>query len=127
MALIRRLATLATAAEAARRYARKNPQQAAKYVDQAVQFVDKQTKGKYTSHVHGVANKVRGVAGLPTNRGHQANAGFGQHAGYGQPLTPSPTTPTVGSPTVSGTGTGAPPSTGPVAGEPYPGSPNTRP
>ncbi|MDT7705034.1 MAG: hypothetical protein QOG20_641, partial [Pseudonocardiales bacterium] len=35
MPLFRKLATLATAAEAARRYAKKNPDKAAKYVDQA--------------------------------------------------------------------------------------------
>jgi len=128
MPMMRRLAALATAVEAARRYAKKNPDKASKYVDQAVQFVDKQTKGKYTSQIHGAANKARGAAGLPANRGYEANAGYGQHAGYGRPLTPSPTSPTVGSPTAPGTTTGAVPgsSTGPAAGEPYPGSPNSR-
>ncbi|CAA9403335.1 MAG: hypothetical protein AVDCRST_MAG66-1557, partial [uncultured Pseudonocardia sp.] len=35
MPLFRRLATLATAAEAARRYAKSNPEKASKYLDQA--------------------------------------------------------------------------------------------
>ena len=129
MAMMRRLAAVATAVEAARRYAKKNPDKASKYVDQAVQFVDKQTKGKYTSQIRGVANKARGAAGLPTDRGYEANAGYGQHAGYGRPVTPPPTPPTVGSPTTPGASTGAAPgsATGPAPGEPYPGSPNSRP
>ena len=65
MALFRRLATLAAAAEAARRYARKNPDQASRYVDQAARFLDKQTKGKYSGQISGVAAKAKGVAGLP--------------------------------------------------------------
>jgi hypothetical protein len=63
--LMRRLATLATAAEAARRYAKKNPDQAARYLDQAAAFVDKQTKGKYSAKIDGVASKVKNVAGVP--------------------------------------------------------------
>src|SRR3712207_8511796 len=48
MPLFKRLALLATAAEAARRYAKSNPDKASKYLDQAASFVDKQTKGKYS-------------------------------------------------------------------------------
>jgi hypothetical protein len=62
---MRRLATLATAAEAARRYAKKNPDQAGRYLDQAAAFVDKQTKGKYTAKIDGVASKVKNAAGVP--------------------------------------------------------------
>ena len=50
MPLFRRLATLATAAEAARRYAKSNPEKA----------------GKYRTQIDGVAKKAKGVAGLPT-------------------------------------------------------------
>ena len=64
MAMLRKLAVLAAAAEAARRYARKNPTQAAKYVDQAADFVDKQTKGKYHGQINGAAQKAKSAAGI---------------------------------------------------------------
>ncbi|WP_214367923.1 antitoxin [Pseudonocardia sp. H11422] len=64
MPLFRKLATLAGAAEAARRYAKKNPDKAARFVDQAAQFVDKQTKGKYSGQIDGAARKVKGAAGV---------------------------------------------------------------
>jgi len=64
MAMMRKLAMLAAAAEAARRYAKKNPAQASKYVDQAADFVDKQTKGKYHGHISGAAQKTKSVAGI---------------------------------------------------------------
>jgi hypothetical protein len=57
---------LATAAEAARRYARSNPDKAGKYLDQAAAFIDKQTKGKYSEKITGAARSVKGVAGIPT-------------------------------------------------------------
>ena len=58
MPKLKTLAALAAAVEAGRRYARKNPEQAGKYVDQAASFVDKQTKGKYSGQIHGVVGKV---------------------------------------------------------------------
>ena len=64
MAMLKKLAMLAAAAEAARRYAKKNPAQAAKYVDQAAGFVDKQTKGKYHGQINGAAQKAKSVAGV---------------------------------------------------------------
>ena len=64
MAMMRKLAVLAAAAEAARRYAKKNPAQASKYVDQAADFVDKQTKGKYHGQISGAAQKTKSVAGI---------------------------------------------------------------
>lgn len=63
--MFRKLAVLATAAEAARRYAKANPDKAGKYVDQAAAFVDKQTKGRYSGQISGVAQKAKGVAGIP--------------------------------------------------------------
>ena len=65
MPKLKTLAALAAAVEAGRRYARKNPDQAGKYVDQAAAFVDKQTKGKYSGQIHGVVGKVKSVGGLP--------------------------------------------------------------
>lgn len=84
MPLFKKLATLATAAEAARRYARSNPDKAGKYLDQAAAFVDKQTKGKYRTQIDGVAKKAKGVAGIPAAPGY-GPAGNGHAAGYGQP------------------------------------------
>ncbi|MGD9985836.1 antitoxin [Pseudonocardia sp.] len=64
MGLIKKLAVLGGAAEVARRYAQKNPDKAGRYVDQAAEFVDKQTKGKYKGQISGAAGKVKGVAGI---------------------------------------------------------------
>ncbi|MFR9805784.1 antitoxin [Pseudonocardia sp. RS010] len=81
--LIRKLGALAGAAEAARRYARKNPDQAGRFVDQAAQFVDKQTKGKYSGQIQGVAQKAKGVAGIQDRR--QGYGHPGQPAGHQGP------------------------------------------
>ncbi len=72
MSMFRKLATLATAAEAARRYAKKNPDKASKYVDQAAQFLDKQTKGKYSGQISGVVSKAKGAAGITATPRHAA-------------------------------------------------------
>ena len=110
MPKIKNLAALAAAVEAARRYARSNPDKAAQYLDQAAAFLDKQTKGKYSGQVSGVVGKVKSAAGLPQNsrtQGYETNAGYGAHAGYGgsavapDPLTttaPSTTPPPVNTP-----------------------------
>jgi MT0933-like antitoxin protein len=89
MPLFRKLAVLATAAEAARRYAKSNPDKAAKYVDQAAQFVDKQTKGKYSGQIHGAAAKAKSAAGIRHSPGHGSTGngytqGYDQNAGYGK-------------------------------------------
>jgi hypothetical protein len=81
MPLFKKLATLATAAEVARRYAMKNPDKASKFVDQAAKFVDKQTKGKYSGQISGVARKAKGAAGIHESPGH-GPAGNGQTQGY---------------------------------------------
>jgi hypothetical protein len=65
MPKLRNLAAIVAAAEAARRYAKSNPEQAGKYLDQAAAFVDKQTKGRYSSQISGVTGKVKDVAGIP--------------------------------------------------------------
>lgn len=101
MPLFRRLATLATAAEAARRYARSNPDKAGRYLDQAAAFVDKQTKGRYRTQIDGAAKKAKGAAGIPTTPGPGASgypAGNGQAPGYGQPPTYGHDAPTQVSP-----------------------------
>lgn len=96
MALLKRLALLATAAEAARRYAKSNPDKAAKYLDQAASFVDKQTKGKYSGQIRGAADKAKGFAGIRQTpgygatgdghaQGHDQNVGFGKSEGAASP------------------------------------------
>jgi hypothetical protein len=99
MPLFRKLATLATVAEAARRYAKSNPDQAAKYLDQAAKFVDRQTKGKYSGQISGAAQKVKSVAGIrQTPRaagngytpGYDQNGGFGRTTGHTNPQQPQP-------------------------------------
>lgn len=81
MTLFRRLATLTAAAEAARRYARSNPDKASKYLDQAAAFVDKQTKGRYRTQIDGATKKAKGVAGIPAPPAHGDPTGNG----YGRP------------------------------------------
>lgn len=99
MPLFKKLATLATAAEAARRYAMKNPDKAAKYLDQAARFVDKQTKGKYSGQISGVARKAKSAAGIHETPGFENATGNGHHPGasdvgtapvYGQPTARKP-------------------------------------
>jgi antitoxin protein of toxin-antitoxin system len=102
MPKLRNLAALAAAVEAARRYARSNPDKAAQYLDQAAAFLDKQTKGKYSGQVHGVVGKVKSVAGLPptTTKAYDTNVGYGKHQGYGaSSVAPDPLTTTAPSTT----------------------------
>ncbi|MBP2326275.1 hypothetical protein JOF56_006660 [Kibdelosporangium banguiense] len=61
--LFRKLAVLAGATEAARRYARKNPEKVARLAENAGRFVDKKTHGKYHSKIEGAVRKVRGNPG----------------------------------------------------------------
>ncbi|MFP5069230.1 antitoxin [Pseudonocardia nantongensis] len=95
MSLFRRLTVLAGAAEAARRYARSNPDKAGSALDKAAQFVDKQTKGKYTNQISGATRKAKDAAGIP-------QPGFG----YGAPGTtpPAPGRPAAGNPPDRGNG-----------------------
>jgi len=98
MAMIKKLAVIAGAAEAARRYAKKNPAKTSKYLDQAAQFVDKQTKGKYSGQIDGVTQKAKGVAGIHAP-GSTGTSGYTSPPGSGtdangqpnvNPATPSP-------------------------------------
>jgi hypothetical protein len=90
MPLFRKLATLATVAEAARRYAKSNPDKAAKYVDQAAQFVDKQTKGKYSDQISGAAQKAKSVAGIrQAPRANGYTQGYDHNGGFGRPSGPT--------------------------------------
>jgi MT0933-like antitoxin protein len=114
MPLFKKLATLATAAAAARTYAKKNPDKASKYVDQAAEFVDKQTKGKYHSQIVGVAQKAKSAAGIERIPG-AGPAGNGYVADQSYP--PPASTPPASTPP----GSTPPGSTQP--GSTYPGTP----
>lgn len=121
MPKLKTLAALAAAVEAGRRYARKNPDQAGKYVDQAAAFVDKQTKGKYSGQIHGVVGKVKTVGGLPpTTQAYDTNVGYGRHQGYGaSTAAPDPLTTTAPSTTPTTRSTVDPERT---VEQPFPGS-----
>jgi hypothetical protein len=58
--LFRKLTVLAGAAEAARRYAKKNPEKVARMAENAGRFIDKQTKGKYHNKIENTVRKVKG-------------------------------------------------------------------
>ena len=65
MPLLRKLTMLAGAAEAARRYAKKNPDKVNKAAEQAGRFVDKRTKGKYSRQINTAVSKVRTTTRQP--------------------------------------------------------------
>lgn len=54
-----KLAALAGATEAARRYVRNNPDKINKVADQAGRFINERTKGKYHGHIDDVVRKVQ--------------------------------------------------------------------
>jgi hypothetical protein len=58
MALLRKLAVLAGATEAARRYAKSNPDKVNRMADKAGSFVDKRTKGKFHGKINNAVEKV---------------------------------------------------------------------
>jgi hypothetical protein len=57
--LFRKVAVLAGAAEAARRYAKKNPEKVSRMAENAGRFVDERTKGKYHSKIQNAVRKVQ--------------------------------------------------------------------
>lgn len=64
MAMLRRLAALGAAAEAARRYAQKNPDKVREIAGKAAKFADQQTKGRYTGQIDAAVRKAAEVAGV---------------------------------------------------------------
>ena len=59
MARLGRITVLATAAEAARQWAKNNPDKAQAYIDKAGSVVDKQTKGKYSKKITKASTKAK--------------------------------------------------------------------
>jgi hypothetical protein len=94
MALLRKLAVLATAAEVARRYAKNNPEKAGRFLDQAASFVDKQTKGKYHTQIDGAARKAKDVAGIQKPSHDVTGNGYNPSSPSSpKPASTNPTTP----------------------------------
>jgi hypothetical protein len=56
---IGKLAALAGAGAAARKFLRENPDKVGKFADQAGRFDDQRTKGKYRSQIGGAVSKVK--------------------------------------------------------------------
>lgn len=63
MAMFRRLTALAGAAEAARRYARNNPEKVRKITDRAARVADQRTGGKYRNQIDNAVRRVDGMVG----------------------------------------------------------------
>ena len=57
-----KLAALAGAGAAARKFLRDNPDKVGKFADQAGRFVDQRTKGKYRKQIGGAVTKVKDAA-----------------------------------------------------------------
>lgn len=98
MAMFKKLAALGAAAEAARRYAQKNPDKVRQFTDKAATFADKQTKGKYSNQINQAKHKVTEVAGVPesnptTYPGQQPPTSQYQPPGQQSPEPKTPPTP----------------------------------
>lgn len=71
MARLGKITVLATAAEAARQWAKNNPDKAQAYIDKAGAVVDKQTKGKYSTKITKASAKAKeAVAKGAAAQGH---------------------------------------------------------
>jgi hypothetical protein len=97
MSLLRKLAVLGAAAEAARRYAQKNPDKAREMADKAARFADQRTKGKYHGQIESAKQKIAAVGGFG-GPGYQSSPGpaSGPTSAPSPGPTPGPTPPTSG-------------------------------
>jgi hypothetical protein len=68
MPLLRKLTVVAGAVEAARRYARNNPEKVNRMADRAGTFIDRRTKGKYHKTIKGAVRKVYQTTGSMSSR-----------------------------------------------------------
>jgi hypothetical protein len=68
MGKLRKLAVVAGAAQAARVYAKKNPEKVNRLADQAARFADRATKGKYHGKIDEAVRKVHQATGRPRGR-----------------------------------------------------------
>lgn len=74
MSLIKKLAVLGVAAEAARRYAKQNPDRARQFTDKAAQFADDRTKGKYRQHIEQARQALANAGGFADPAGGEQPA-----------------------------------------------------
>lgn len=89
----KKIAALGAAAEAARRFARKNPEKTQAYLDKAASFADSKTKGKYSSQIRSATDKA-GDAALGRTPGQNDVPGEGRSDGQlGGGATPPPPPP----------------------------------
>jgi hypothetical protein len=63
-----KLVVVAGAVEAARRYAKTNPEAVGKIAGQAGRFVDQCTKGKYSNQIDGAVRKVQDATGRSSDQ-----------------------------------------------------------
>ena len=134
MALLRRLAALGAAAEAARRYAQKNPDKVRDIAGKAAKFADQQTKGKYTGQIDSVVRKAADLAGVTSPAPVSPIRPAGSTPSYTPPASGSAYTPPSSSSQYSAPGSPAS-STPPVtpadpaaaSGTPAPGRPKPTP
>ena len=61
--MLGRLIALAGVVEAARRFAKQNPEVVGKLVDQAGRLVDQVTKGRFSDQIDGAVRKVQDTTG----------------------------------------------------------------
>jgi hypothetical protein len=74
MPLMRRVAALAATVAAARQYARQNPEKVNRYADQAAEFVNSRTAGRYRRQIDSALRQVRKETSIP-GRSQQAQFG----------------------------------------------------
>jgi hypothetical protein len=91
MSLMKKLAVLGAAAEAARRYAQKNPDKARELADKAARFADHQTKGRYSGQINQAQRKLADLGGFADQADLAAPAAPAAPAGSTTP--PAPVTP----------------------------------
>lgn len=64
MPLMRKLAALGVAAEAARRYARNNPEHARRLTDKVAAFADQRTRGRYHGQIESAKRMLADLGGF---------------------------------------------------------------
>ncbi|MFJ6133325.1 antitoxin [Janibacter terrae] len=85
MAKFKNAAAMLTALEAARQWARSNPDKAGTYIDRAAGFVDGRTKGRYHKQVEGFSRTAK-----KNLTGSQTVTGSTVHGSSGNGATPPP-------------------------------------
>lgn len=94
MAKLGKITVLATAAEAARQWAKNNPDKAQAYIDKAGAVVDRQTKGKYSTKITKASTKAKEAVAKGSSGGGSSVAPPAPQGGsVGGSATPPPPPP----------------------------------